>query len=403
MFFKLCDMERQIDEKIVKKQNEIAASSFRSGKLRRNLKIYVSNTFSEGEQFSNSNLSSLAGSSEDIHQLNNGSASSGGGGGGSCWILRIEGKIDMGSLSAVSSGSLAGSKSHSHSRSNSALPGVVSVKKFSQYLKCLVVEFEGGEVIEWNKLSASSEVNCDGFEIRRPCGGSDLSGGLPKCQIHLQFDSCPEKFRLAPALANLLNLPLATRPAIVVALWQYIKLHKLQESDEKKIINNDSALQGLFGVARMSFSDIPVLIEPYLLPPEVVTISYALRSRNELNVLEQVFELEVDVEDPKIGMGKSFLPANFARDLNFYEGRIRELLEALHSSQTNFHLLDSFATDPIGTSQKLLKAASRDYETLVGDTPVSLDELRSAAFYDSEGVGEAVNDFLALNPRFLQF
>jgi len=399
-------MERQIDEKIVKKQNEIAASSFRSGKLRRNLKIYVSNTFSEGENGPGvSNISSLAGSSEDIHQLASINAS------GACWILRIEGKIDLSGLSAPSSSSSAAgasSKGRSSTPLSSSSSSVGAMKKFSQYLKCLLVEFDTGEVVEWNRM-ASSAINCDGFEIRRPLveggGGENYSNTtvLPTCKIHLQFDFCPERFRVAPALASLLNLQLATRPAIVVALWQYIKLHKLQESDEKKIINNDSALQALFKVPRMSFSEIPMLVEPYLLPPEPVTISYALRG-NELNVLEQVFELEVDIDDPKmIGAGKSFLPANFSRDLNFYEGRIRELVEALHSSQMNRSILASFGADPISTAQKLLKSATRDYETIVGDVPVTLDELTSASFYDSESVVEAVNDFLALNPRFLQY
>ena len=90
------------------------------------------------------------------------------------------------------------------------------------------------------------------------------------------------------------------------------------------------------------------------------------------------------------------------RDLTFYEGRLKELIEALHSSQTNHALLSSFAKNPIEASQSILKSFARDYETLVGDIPVTLDELRSSDYYEgSEQVVEAVTDFLALNPRFL--
>lgn len=377
-------MERQIDEKIIKKQNEIAASSFRSNKLRRGMKIYISNSFCEGESSSNSTgsgMSSLAsignGSNENLSSLVVGIS-------GNCWILRIEGKIDQ---SGLNSGG-----------ANSTIKNFRVMKKFSSYLKNLIVEFEDGGVVEWNKFSdKGQQLNVDGFEIKRPSVGPEE---IP-CKIHLQFDFSPERFRLSPALGNLLNLTLATRPAIVVALWQYIKLHKLQESDEKKIINNDAALQELFHVPRMSFSDIPVLIEPHLLPPEPVTISYLIKSKQEeLNVLEQFFEIEVDLEDPK-SAPRSFLPANIFRDLNFYEGRLKELLEALHACHLNRKLFKSFASNPIETAQKILKNYSKDFETVVGDLPVTLDELKAAEFYESEQVVEAVTEFLALNPRLL--
>lgn len=396
-------MERQIDEKILKKQNEIAASSFRSNKLRRSLKIYVSNSFSEAEGGTTGNSSATASGFSSLASIGNASSenlpgmivdsSSSAVGNSGCWILRIEGKIDQTGLNP--SGSSASAAQVSKSQRPQA------PKKFSNYLKSLIVEF-GEETVEWNKFSTTSPLCSDGFEIKRPVPSylSSTNNWEIPCKIHLQFDFLPERFRLAPALANLLNLTLATRPAIVVALWQYIKLHKLQESDEKKIINNDPALQDLFKVARMSFSDIPVLVEPYLLPPEPVTISYQIKNRQELNVLEQVFELEVDVDDPK-SASRTFLPTNLFRDLNFYEGRLKELIEALHASKINQKLLNSFSQNPIKTCQKLLKTCSKDFETLVGDLPVTLDELRSADFYENEIVAEAVTEFLALNPRFL--
>lgn len=396
-------MERQIDEKILKKQNEIAASSFRSNKLRRSLKIYVSNSFSEAEGGTNGNASATASGFSSLASIGNASnenlpgmivdSSSSAVGNSGCWILRIEGKIDQTGLNP------SGSSASTAQVSKSQRPQ--TPKKFSNYLKSLIVEF-GEETVEWNKFSTTSPLCSDGFEIKRPVPSnlSSTNNWEIPCKIHLQFDFLPERFRLAPALANLLNLTLATRPAIVVALWQYIKLHKLQESDEKKIINNDAALQDLFKVARMSFSDIPVLVEPYLLPPEPVTISYQIKNRQELNVLEQVFELEVDVDDPK-SASRTFLPTNLFRDLNFYEGRLKELIEALHASKINQKLLNSFSQNPIKTCQKLLKTCSKDFETLVGDLPVTLDELRSADFYENEIVAEAVTEFLALNPRFL--
>lgn len=293
----------------------------------------------------------------------------------------------------------------------------------------MVVEFEPssdgsypGEIVEWNSSTPSNtdvNKNCDGFEIRRGIKhGSSVEESI-SCKIHLQFDFSPERFRLAPELASLLNLTLATRSAIVVAMWQYIKLHKLQESDEKKIINNDAALQALFQIPKMSFSDIPVLMEPYLLPPEPLVISYEIKLAKDLenlttatatasssssgfDVLDQVFEVEVDVEDGK-SLPRTFLPPAILRDMAFHDGRIREILEALQISHTNHKLLTSFATDPVSTAQQLLKTAVHDYETVIGDVPVTLDELTGAEYFNTEIMEQAVGDFLSVNPRFLQF
>lgn len=252
-------------------------------------------------------------------------------------------------------------------------------------------------------------MNCDGFEVRSATAAAASASASENLNLHfnvvLQFNFAPEKYRLAPQLASLLPGVghLATKPAIILALWQYIKLHKLQENDEKKIINNDAALQQLFGCERMTFSELPVLLEPFLLPPEPLCIPFTLQGGSELSVSPLVFDVEVDVDDPKQGPPRSLIPAQMARDLAFHDGRIRELLEALRVSRNNLSLLGAFAQDPLGLTQKLLNAAARDYETLLGDAPVSLDELRGADFYNSEAVEQAVTEFLSLNPRYLQF
>lgn len=393
LFFRLCELERQIDERVMRKQTEIAASSFRSSKVRRTMKIYVSNTWNESDGTASGMMSGSASVEEQDaassavlvspFAVPAGSAS---------WILRIEGRIESPASGATTAG---------RGRNSALAAGgyVPPLRKFSSFVRSLVVELGAtGEIVEWSRARSGTGVagNCDGFEIKRP-------GDAPtECRIHIQFDFAPERFRLAPELAALLNMQLATRPAVVVALWQYIKLHKLQESDEKKIINNDAALQRLFRVSKMSFSDIPVLMEPYLLPPEPVTIVYAIRTDQELHVSPVVVEVDVDVDDVKTPP-RAFLSSAMLRDQAFYDARIRELLDALRASRTNHRLLSRFAADPSGTCQDLLRVAAREYETLVGDVPVTLEELQRADFYASESLEQAAVDFLSVNPRFLQF
>jgi SWI/SNF-related matrix-associated actin-dependent regulator of chromatin subfamily D len=55
----------------------------------------------------------------------------------------------------------------------------------------------------------------------------------------------PPQFRLDTRLARLLSLTNGTRQTIIHAMWQYIKTHKLQDSEEREFINCDSHLQAV--------------------------------------------------------------------------------------------------------------------------------------------------------------
>ena len=114
-----------------------------------------------------------------------------------------------------------------------------------------------------------------------------------------------------------------------------------------------------------------------------------------------VFEVDVDLEPVK-GGASAFAPA-VARDLLACDARARDLLDAIHAAQQGAALLGAYAEDPARTAALLLQRMAADYETLVGDVPVSLADLQSAAFYASEPVEQAATEFLALNPRYLQF
>lgn len=60
------------------------------------------------------------------------------------------------------------------------------------------------------------------FKVKRP-GDKNV-----RCTILLLLDYQPLQFKLDPRLARLLGVHTQTRPAIISALWQYIKTHRLQ-------------------------------------------------------------------------------------------------------------------------------------------------------------------------------
>jgi SWI/SNF-related matrix-associated actin-dependent regulator of chromatin subfamily D len=70
--------------------------------------------------------------------------------------------------------------------------------------------------LQWHKTQAAKES--DGFEIKRT-GTTSV-----KAKIFLTLDTPSEKFKLSPDLSQITNLQVDTRPRVIMAMWQYIKV-----------------------------------------------------------------------------------------------------------------------------------------------------------------------------------
>lgn len=94
--------------------------------------------------------------------------------------------------------------------------------------------YPNGNFVEWHKSANQADV--DGFEIKRH-GDENV-----KVKVILHVDNSPERFKLSPELADVLAIDVETRPGIMMALWQYIKFHQLQDPEDKRNINCDQKL-----------------------------------------------------------------------------------------------------------------------------------------------------------------
>lgn len=94
--------------------------------------------------------------------------------------------------------------------------------------------YPNGNFVEWHKSPTQADV--DGFEIKRH-GDENV-----KVKVILHLDNSPERFKLSPELADVLAIDVETRPGIMMALWQYIKFHQLQDPEDKRNINCDQKL-----------------------------------------------------------------------------------------------------------------------------------------------------------------
>ena len=72
--------------------------------------------------------------------------------------------------------------------------------------------------------------------------------------IRLEMNYAPEKFKLSPALTEILGIEVETRPRIIAAIWHYVKAKKLQNPNDPSLFACDPLLQKVFGEEKMKFS-----------------------------------------------------------------------------------------------------------------------------------------------------
>jgi SWI/SNF-related matrix-associated actin-dependent regulator of chromatin subfamily D len=280
-----------------------------------------------------------------------------------CWTLRIDARVE------------------SYGRQGRSV-----AKPFSYFIKSLVVQLGDGQetdqLVEWIK---GPLTETDGFEIRR-VGSVDVP-----VRILLRLDYQPERFRVSTALAEVVDLELATRPQIVLAIWQYIKLHKLQESDEKKVVNNDATLQGLFGCDKMTFTEIPARLDPHLMPPEPIELDYLVGvGRMEGSA---IWDIDVEIDDPSKPRPMSANLVAQQREIALLDQKINEVTTALKASVAHERVLRQFSEQPVQCIRRLMEAQCADQEAVLGEPAITVDDLAHASNFDTEEIERAVSLF----------
>ena len=70
------------------------------------------------------------------------------------------------------------------------------------------------------------------------------------------IENHPKKYKLSPKLAKVLGIEEESRLRIIGALWQYIKSNRLQDTDNREMINNNRELIEIFHEDKIEFHSI---------------------------------------------------------------------------------------------------------------------------------------------------
>ncbi len=304
----MASLEDELDARIARKQMQIAEAAFRTTRARRTLRLTLSHSVEE--------VSGVL-----------------------SWTLRLTGRV---------AGGLSG-------RAPRAL---------SNYVRAVVVE-AGDEAVEWVRRPGTPET--DGFEVRRASGGS----AIVPVRVHVALDHQPERLRMSAPLAAVVGPVLpdgaASRAQVVLALWQYVRAHRLQESDEKKVVVCDGPLRALLGAERVPLAELPLRLEAHLSPAPPLVLEYTVdASRPTAAGPEAHWDADVDVVDEAAALRAArpgVVPAAVAahlRDISAADTRLLDTLAALRASEAQHALLARFAEDPAGAMRRLLDAHARD-------------------------------------------
>ncbi|KAG0322424.1 SWI SNF, matrix associated, actin dependent regulator of chromatin, sub d, member 1 [Linnemannia gamsii] len=375
LYTELLEFEKKLDATIMRKRLDLQETLNKPVKTKRTLRIFISNLSHDQE---------TPESDDDEPRLDSGPTPS--------WTLKVEGRlVDEANASAY--------KNKQTSR------------KFSSFFRSVMIELDrdsnlypNGNFVEWHKSANQADV--DGFEIKRH-GDENV-----KVKVILHVDNSPERFKLSPELADVLAIDVETRPGIMMALWQYIKFHQLQDPEDKRNINCDQKLATLFGQPKISFPALPELIGRFLSPPDPIVLEYTVRVDKPYHLSSHCYDLDVELDDPtfksKISNLLSSTSLNAAnntlpKQIYAQDEQIMQYIQSMQNSKTKRDFLLRFANDPADFLDRWVASQSRDLEVILGESHVNLEEQRRADFYNQQWVNEAVFHYMtAKNQKKLQ-
>lgn len=120
---------------------------------------------------------------------------------------------------------------------------------------------------QWRKPPASA----DAIEVKRTTPNT----GKLTARITIRTYS-PGKYRLSKKLEQILGFSVGSFVNILYALWEYIKLERLQDSETKSLINCNGPLREIFGSEKLTADIIAFKLKEHIHPHNLITINYSV-------------------------------------------------------------------------------------------------------------------------------
>eukprot|EP01102_Stenamoeba_stenopodia_P005692 TRINITY_DN16433_c0_g1_i1.p1 TRINITY_DN16433_c0_g1~~TRINITY_DN16433_c0_g1_i1.p1 ORF type:complete len:432 (+),score=110.78 TRINITY_DN16433_c0_g1_i1:52-1347(+) len=360
LFTQLQDMEKKMDYYIARKQIELGETfRARTNRVIRTIRLNISNTYDN--QIATYHLDYKADSALKDPPS---------------WTLRIDGTVlDTAQLVAASP-------------SKAPVPHVPQKRKFSSFFNKVTIILDPkieDNIIEWHKPVTGCEV--DGFEIKRACNFPSTA----IIQLHIDYN--PPRFKLSQSLSQVLNVHTETRTRVIVLMWQYIKLHRLVDPDDKRQVLLNEPLKKLFGCDKTAFTSLPDMLREHLGPADPIEFTYQIRTSGDTSTFDQTYQIHIEEDDDPILQQLNLSPARKKEVVTLDEVISRSIV-SVHDHAKKREFMYAFATDPINFINTLVMNQIRDIKLARSEEAREAEDERHSYFFNQPYTLEAVARFL---------
>ncbi|XP_045789595.1 SWI/SNF complex component SNF12 homolog isoform X2 [Trifolium pratense] len=280
-------------------------------------------------------------------------------------------------------------------------PGVVQKSspmypKFSAFFKRVIISLDqrlypDNHVIVWENSRSPSPQ--EGFEVKRKGDKEFL------VNIRLEMNYAPEKFKLSPALTEVLGIEVETRPRIIAAIWHYVKARKLQNPNDPSFFHCDQALQKVFGEEKVKFTTVSQRISHHLFPPAPIVLEHQIKLSGNSPAGSACYDVTVDVPFP-IQRELSALLANVEKnkEIETCDEAICGIIRKIHEHRRRRAFFLGFSQSPVEFINALIESQSRDLKAAAGEPSRSAEKERRADFFNQPWVEDAVIRYLNRKP-----
>ncbi|KAJ8767821.1 hypothetical protein K2173_020761 [Erythroxylum novogranatense] len=360
LYTQLLEFESRVDAALARKKVDIQEALKNPPSLQKTLRIYIFNTF--------------ANQIKTIPSKPNAEPPT--------WTLKIVGRILEDGVDPDQPGAVQ--------KYNPLYP------KFSSFFKRVTISLDqrlypDNHVIVWEQ--ARSPAPHEGFEVKRN-GDKEFT-----VSIRLEMYYVPEKFKLSPALMEVLGIEVDTRPRIIAAIWHYVKARKLQNPDDPSFFNCDAPLQKVFGEAKMKFTMVSQRISPHLFPPQPVLLEHKIKLSGNSPAGTACYDVMVDVPFP-IQRELSALLGNAekSKEIDTCDEAICSAIRKIHEHRRRRAFFLGFSQSPVEFINALIESQSRDLKLVAGEASRSAEKERRSDFFNQPWVEDAVIRYLNRKP-----
>lgn len=423
-YTRIVDFEREVDATLGRRKAEVNEALKRAERVPRTVRVYVYNTFKPA---SKSIVTPAEGGGKD-RGAKRGARSADGATGApieeeiepASWTLHVQGRV-------LSQDEAPDGRGDKHADAECDL-------KFSSFVRSVEVRLDpahyaadslpppegqgaeddasvGPSVIAWNADDASPDAPAvDGFEVKRH-GDADCV-----CKIILRIDHQPERYAVSPRLAAILGVDLETRPRLIGALMQYVKLHDLLDAEDAGTVVMNDALRevfvdgaglkgngkGLKGLRvtdgdKALFADIAERLHDHLEPAPPIEIDYVIRTRGTRNpTLPECYDLLLDVPSTATSGYHQFVERlGRDREIDACDARIKAALRKIEEHERRRKFFLEFSRSPTAFINRVVAAQARDVAVVRHDGATRREAERNKELYDQPWVDEALMRYIS--------